>query len=51
MSGAEMYKELSKTFPNTQLPDYRHYPKSFAWYVRLYKFYKMRDGKFGNNQT
>ena len=34
------FQELLDMFPN--LPDPEHFPKCFAFYVKLYKYYKSR---------
>lgn len=32
-----MYEDLRKHFPNA--PDFEHFPKTFAYYVKLYKHF------------
>ena len=45
MTDQEQYNELSKVF--SYLPNYEHHPIQFAWHIRLYKFYKAREAKYG----
>lgn len=47
MTDQEQYDELSKVFK--YLPNYEHHPIQFAWHVRLYKFYKAREAKYGKS--
>ena len=47
MTDQEQYDELSKMF--SYLPDYDQHPIQFAWHVRLYKFYKAREAKYGKS--
>lgn len=36
------YKEMKDRW-GSELPNFEHEPKRFAWYVKLYKYYKARD--------
>ena len=37
----EFYNELKDHFGD-KLPDFEHYPKTFTYYVKLYRYYKTR---------
>ena len=39
----EEIKEFLEMFKNYDIPNPEHYPKCFAYYVKLYKFYKSRE--------
>ena len=47
MTGQEQYDELSKVF--SYLPNYEQEPIQFAWHVRLYKYYRTRETKYGKS--
>ena len=39
----EQIKEFLEMFKHYDLPNPEHYPRCFAYYVKLYKFYKSRE--------
>ena len=41
----EEIREFIKMFSDYNLPSPKHYPRVFAYYVRLYKFYKSRENE------
>ena len=47
MTGEEQYKELCSVF--AYLPDYETHPIQFAWHVRLYKYYRARQERYGKS--
>jgi hypothetical protein len=40
----EFYNELKEHFGD-KLPNFEHYPRQFAYYVRLYRYYKTRSNE------
>ena len=43
MTTDEEIKEFLEMFSDYDIPNPEHYPRCFAYYVKLYKFYKSRE--------
>ena len=39
----EQVEEFLKMFEHIDLPNPEQYPRCFAWYVKLYKYYKEQE--------
>lgn len=40
----EFYNELQEFFGD-KLPNFEHYPRQFAYYVRIYRYHKTRSNE------